>query len=120
MSRRRFTPDECARGGKRRAARSDFPDLQRANGRAAKQLVPPNACPRCGRSYVGKSWHAWLGHRGLHTLADRYFDGDIVAAQRRLRENGQARQDPAPWNGAFARYRPITNGRLAGDPEIPF
>lgn len=120
MKGRTFTSAERSRGGKQRAARPDFKAHQSANGHAAKQLVPPETCPRCGRSYQGKSWHSWLGHLGLHGTADRYFNGDIVAAQRRLRENGQARQDPAPWNRAFPRYRPITNGRRAGEPEIPF
>jgi hypothetical protein len=52
---------------------------------------------------------AWLGHLGLHGLADKYFDGDIKAAQTRLRRNGLARQDPAPWNGAWPKYKPVTD-----------
>jgi hypothetical protein len=47
-------------------------------------------------------------HLGLHGLADKYFDGDIDAAQRRLRQNEIAGQDPAPWNGAFPKYRRVT------------
>ena len=48
---------------------------------------------------------------GLHGLANAYFGGDLVAAQRRLRENGLARQDPAPENGAWPDYRPVTRGQ---------
>ncbi len=55
----------------------------------------------------GRTWHSYLGHLGLHAIADKYFGGDINAAQKRLRENGRARQDPAPWNGAWKPYRPI-------------
>jgi hypothetical protein len=57
---------------------------------------------------AGRSWHSYLGHLGLHGLADRHFGGDIEAAQRQLRRNGLARQDPAPWNGAMPEYRPVT------------
>ena len=76
-------------------------------GKASNSRPAPAACPRCGRSYAGKTMAAYKGHLGLHGLADRYFAGDIEAAQRRLRENGRARQDPAPWNGAWKPYRPV-------------
>lgn len=79
----------------------------RAGGLAVRDKRPPDECPRCGRSMRGRKWHSYLGHLGLHGLADRHFDGDIKAAQRRLMENGLALQDPAPWNGAFKPYRPI-------------
>lgn len=62
-------------------------------GRAVITRTPPDTCPRCGRSYTGKKWHAWLGHLGLHKIADRYFDGDIQAAQKRLRDNGRLTPD---------------------------
>lgn len=55
----------------------------------------------------GRVYHSYLGHLGLHGIADKYFDGDIKAAQKRLRENGRARSDPAPWNGAWKSYQPI-------------
>jgi hypothetical protein len=55
----------------------------------------------------GRVWYSYLGHLGLHGLANKYFEGDIAAAQKHLRENGLARQDPAPWNGAWRPYRPI-------------
>lgn len=42
-----------------------------------------------------------------HGLADKYFAGDIETAQRALRNNGLARQDPAPWNRAWPRYKKI-------------
>jgi hypothetical protein len=76
-------------------------------GRAIKSKVPPASCPRCGADTAGRTWHSFLGHLGLHGLADRYFDGDIEAAQRHLRKNGLARQDPAPGNGAFRPYTPV-------------
>ena len=85
------------------------PPKQRAGGLAvAKKKAPTEACSRCGKIYpFEKSWMTWLGHKGLHGLADRYFDGDIALAQRRLRENGLAKQDPAAWNGAWPKYRPV-------------
>ena len=52
-------------------------------------------------------WHSYLGHLGLHGLADRYFGGDLQAAQQHLRNNGLARQDAAPWNGAWPTYQPL-------------
>jgi hypothetical protein len=80
---------------------------QSAGGKAVARRQPPTHCPRCGRPMVGKRWHAYLGHLGLHGLADRYFGGDIKAAQARLRQNGLAKQDPMPYNGAWPKYRPI-------------
>lgn len=95
--------------------------VKRQGGKAVGSKTPPAACPRCGGSMAGRSWHSFLGHLGLHGLAARYFGGDIEAAQRRLRENGQARQDPAAWNGAFVRYRPVWVGHVyPGPTEIPF
>ena len=82
---------------------------QSAGGRAVALKTPPASCARCGKEIMfGSPWHSYLGHLGLHGLADKYFDGDMQAAQKWLRENGLARQDPAPWNGAFKPYRPIT------------
>ncbi|MCK6625549.1 MAG: hypothetical protein L6R45_10285 [Anaerolineae bacterium] len=51
---------------------------------------------------------AALGHLGLHGWADKRFGGDMAAAQKRLQQNGLARLDPAPWNGAWPKYRPVT------------
>jgi hypothetical protein len=77
-------------------------------GRALIHKEAPAHCPKCGKSFPFQTpYHSYLGHLGLHGLADRYFGGDLKAAQRRLRENGMARQDPAVWNGAFKPYRPI-------------
>jgi len=76
----------------------------------AQKFAPPTPCPRCGKVYPFQtSWMAWLGHMGLHGLADKHFGGDIQAAQKRLRQNGQAKQgEGASWqNGAFPPYRPI-------------
>jgi hypothetical protein len=82
---------------------------QQLGGKAvAQKYAPPWPCPRCGKVYPFLTpWMAWIGHLGLHSLADKYFGGDIQAAQKRLRENGQAKTDAAPWNGAFPKYRPI-------------
>ena len=86
-------------------------------GRAVKDRTPPEICFRCGQPMAGRKWHSYLGHLGLHGLADKYFDGDLKAAQQRLRSNGLARQDPAPWNGAWPLARtscpwnPSTDGR---------
>ena len=84
---------------------------QSAGGRAVAKKTAPPYCPRpgCTKQFVfGTPWHAYLGHLGLHGLADRYFNGDLNAAQIRLRNNGLARQDPAPWNGAWPTYQPVT------------
>ena len=82
-------------------------------GKAVVGKRPPPCCPRCGKDMTGRSWHSYLGHLGLHGLADNHFDGDLGAAQQRLRENGLARQDPAPWNGAFPTYQPVAAGGSA-------
>jgi hypothetical protein len=94
-----MTRDEAlAKGRKQGAPRG---------GRAVKNKTPPDRCLRCRQSMTGRSWHSYLGHLGLHGLADRYFDGDLKAAQQHLRRNGLARQDPAPWNGAWSKYVPV-------------
>lgn len=84
---------------------------QSIGGRAvAKKYAPLHPCPRCGKVYpVCTPWHVWLGHMGLHGLADKYFGGDIKAAQKRLQQNGLARQEEgASWsNGAWGHYRPV-------------
>lgn len=84
------------------------PLLHSIGGKAIISKQPPQCCPHCGKSMRGKSYHSYLGHLGLHGLANKYFGGDLQAAQRRLRENGIARQDPARFNGAFKPYRPVT------------
>lgn len=81
---------------------------QRLGGLAVARKTAPAVCPRCGKAFAFETpYMAYLGHLGLHGLADRYFNGDIRAAQRRLRENGLARQDPMPYNNAWPRYRPV-------------
>jgi hypothetical protein len=81
---------------------------QSAGGLALAKKWPPASCARCGKEIMfGSSWYSYLGHLGLHGLADNHFGGDMKAAQKRLRENGLARSDPAPWNGAWKPYRPI-------------
>jgi hypothetical protein len=98
MPRLPLTADDLARGRQIGAP---------LGGQAAKRLAPPTTCPRCGRRMDNRTYHAYLGHLGLHGLADRYFAGDLPAAQARLRANALAVQDPAPWNGAWPAYRPI-------------
>jgi hypothetical protein len=93
---------------------------QSKGGKAVADKFPPAYCPRCHEPIEWtRTWHSYLGHLGLHGLADKHFGGDIKAAQKRLRENGIARQDPAPWNGAFKPYRPIiqTKGPQEDDPH---
>lgn len=80
-------------------------------GRAVKDKTPPGVCPKCGQDMSGRTWHSYLGHLGLHGLADRYFDGDTDACQKRLRENGMARGDPIPWNNAWPKYVPIADAQ---------
>lgn len=81
--------------------------IQSLGGQSVIEKEPPAECPRCGRSMQGRTYHSYLGHLGLHGLADRYFEGDIESAQKRLRENGRARMDPFPGNGAWKRYQPV-------------
>jgi hypothetical protein len=81
---------------------------QSAGGLAVARKDPPVTCAKCGKEIMfGSPWHSYLGHLGLHGLADNHFGGDLKAAQKRLRENGIARGDPMPWNGAYKPYRPI-------------
>ena len=84
-----------------------FAKGRRLGGLAVKDKTPPATCPRCGQSMAGRTWHSYLGHLGLHGLANAYFGGDLGAAQERLRRNGLARQDPVPGNGAWPRYEPV-------------
>ncbi len=77
-------------------------------GKAVKAKTPPATCPRCSRQMTGRTWHSYLGHLGLHGLAERHFGGDIQAAQKHLQQNGLARLDPFPGNGAWPKYSPIT------------
>jgi hypothetical protein len=76
-------------------------------GRAVKSLPVPEKCPKCGEPMQGRVYHSYLGHLGLHGLAEKYFNGDVEAAQKRLRENGRARSDKFPGNGAWKQYQPI-------------
>lgn len=80
---------------------------RRKGGKAVIEKAPPSKCPRCKKSMEGRTYHSYLGHLGLHGMADKYFGGDIDAAQKRLRENGRARSDSFPGNGAWKAYRPI-------------
>ena len=80
-------------------------------GKAVSQKPAPDTCPRCSASMSGRSWHSFLGHLGLHGLADKYFNGDFQAAQKRLRQNGVARQDPFEGNGAWPSYQPVSLGK---------
>ena len=50
-------------------------------GLAVKGKAPPEKCPRCGKSMIGRSWLSYLGHL--------------------VQRNGLRAQDPAPWNGAW-------------------
>ena len=84
---------------------------RRRGGLAVVEKRPPAVCPRCGLSSAGHTWHSYLGHLGLHGLADAHFEGDVQAAQRRLKDNGLAVQDPFSANNAWPRYQPIGEGR---------
>ena len=81
--------------------------IQSLGGQAVIGKSAPDVCPRCNAPMIGRSWHSYLGHLGLHGLADKYFEGDVKATQKHLRENGLARQDPFPRNRAWRRYLPI-------------
>lgn len=77
---------------------------------AAGDLVPPATCPRCGKAIT--SWRHWLGHQGLHALADRYFSGDVAKAQEHLRRNGYAKlYEGISYYKAdvFGRYIPLAD-----------
>jgi len=44
----------------------------RAGGLAVRKRYPPIRCPKCGKEIVfGSPWHSYLGHLGLHGLADK-------------------------------------------------
>lgn len=81
--------------------------VQRMGGRAVIERTPPETCPRCGNSMKGRVYHSYLGHLGIHGLADKYFNGDVEETQKRLRENGRARQEPFRANGARQSYKPL-------------
>lgn len=79
----------------------------KAGGLAVRNRTPPAMCPRCQKSFKGRSYHSYLAHKGLHGYADKYHGGDISRAAKRLALNSVAKYDPAPWNGAF-KYKPAT------------
>lgn len=81
--------------------------VHRLGGKAVIGKAPPASCPQCSEPMQGRTYHSYLGHLGLHGVANKYFGGDMRAAQKRLRENGLARQDPFPDNRAWRPYRPI-------------
>jgi hypothetical protein len=86
----------------------------RAGGLAVRSKTPPAFCPRsgCEKHFPkGTKWHSYLGHLGLHGLADKYFNGDLHAAQAHLRSNGLASGDPAPWNNAWPKYKPLPDAK---------
>jgi hypothetical protein len=81
---------------------------QQLGGKAVAAKQPPAYCPRCHKPIeFGTTWHQYLGHLGLHGLADSCFNGDIAACQKHLRDNGLARQDPMPYNNAWPKYKPV-------------
>jgi hypothetical protein len=68
----------------------------------------PAYCEKCHEPLpFTYTWRNYLGHLGLHGLADSRFNGDIRAAQKHLRQNGLAKQDVAPWNNAWPKYKPL-------------
>ena len=84
------------------------PNIQHLGGVAVSKKHAPPQCKLCGKLYQpGHPYMSYLGHLGLHGLADKYFMGNIQLAQKRLRENGLAKQDPAPWNDAWPKYKEI-------------
>ena len=56
-------------------------------GLAVKSKQPPATCPKCQRAMAGRTWHSYLGHLGLHGLADKYFHGNLVKASRSLKSH---------------------------------
>lgn len=90
---------------------------QSKGGKAVARKFAPLKCPKCEREFTGwENWHVYLGHLGLHGLADKYFEGNIIAAQKHLRQNGLARLDPAPWNKAWPKYKPLPGKEEPGPP----
>lgn len=82
--------------------------LQSTGGKAVKLKEAPQVCPYCGKDLRKKdgkeaSWHRWLGHLGFWTFCERYFRGDSSKAGRYIWGFWAAENDPAPWNGAWAK-----------------
>ncbi len=74
---------------------------RKLGGQAIKHKPAPTCCPRCGKQLNGRSWHSYLGHLGLHGLADRYrlWRGDLEAAQTRLRQTAWLARTRCPALG---------------------
>jgi hypothetical protein len=93
-------------------ARYEFTAADRLKARRAQaRATVPALCPHCGKQLQGYSFNRYLGHLGLHGLANNHFEGDVEAAQRRLQQNALAlAEQGASWsNGAWGEYKPITN-----------
>ena len=91
MSRYRFTAED------RRKAR-----------RAQAKATVPAACPHCGCSLAGYDFNRYLGHLGLHGLANNHFAGDLVAAPTTL---ARERLEPAKSDPSTAQKILPSTGR---------
>ena len=47
--------------------------IQSLGGKAVIKKAAPATCPRCNQDMSGRSWHSFLGHLGLHGIADKYL-----------------------------------------------
>lgn len=40
-------------------------------GKAVASKTPPDVCNVCGASFVGKTWHSYIGHLSAHARANK-------------------------------------------------
>jgi hypothetical protein len=73
-----------------------------AGGKAVKDKVPPETCPRCQQPMIGRVWHSYLGHLGLHGLADKRFGGDIVKGSKTPATKRFSKGGPGPLEWGLA------------------
>ena len=82
-----------------------------AGGRAVKDKVAPDRCPKCNRKMGDRLWHAYLGHLSLHRYAEnRGLTWKEGAAD--FISKGLIAVDPAPYNGSWRepRFYPVDEG----------
>ena len=83
-----------------------------AGGKAVALKPAPEVCEVCGKSMKGRSWHSYLGHKGLHGFARNHFGGNEAAARYHLTQNSLALAEQGmSWrNAASPVYKNITKG----------
>jgi len=86
-----FTAEDRRKGGLARAAQESFAGIAALGGKAVFEKYGPEHMRA-------------IGKKGLRSLADKRFGGDVKAALVWLVQQGLKSQDPCPENGAWQNF----------------